>query len=219
MQLTLLYYHKHGSLPTRVMMFRVSLAFIPSCWPNRRRCLCVYQKLLHIDRYGQFFSVPGILWDQCGKCFAFKQLHPNYHWCYRPPNKSKIPEFTIKLNEILSTTSQCDNVLRVRDLNMKLLDHVAIENYFVNNCHSNCLFHLIKKLKTTRNANNNPSILDHKWTNQLCDTFNDIFLLNITDHYRIFTIATINCPRKRNRVKFRDHSGVEHFLNNHVQIN
>ena len=46
-------------------------------------------------------------------------------------------------------------------------------------------------------------------------------------HYPIFTIAIINCPQKRIRVKFRDHSGqnlaklkieVEHYLNNHVQI-
>ena len=54
------------------------------------------------------------------------------------------------------------------------------------------------------------------------------FLLDVTDHYQIFTIAPINCPQKRIRVKFRDHSGqnlaklkfeVEHYLNNRVQIN
>ena len=69
---------------------------------------------------------------------------------------------------------------------------------------------------------------DHIWTNQLYDTFNGIFLLDITNHYPIFTIAPINCPQKRIRVKFKDHSGqnlakvkfeVEHYLNNHVQIN
>ena len=50
----------------------------------------------------------------------------------------------------------------------------------------------------------------------------------MTDHYPIFTIEPINCPLKRIRVKFRDHSGqnlaklklkVEHYLNNRVQIN
>ena len=54
------------------------------------------------------------------------------------------------------------------------------------------------------------------------------FLLDITDHYPIFTIAPINCPQKQICVKFRDHSGqnlanpkieVEHYLNNDVQIN
>ena len=54
------------------------------------------------------------------------------------------------------------------------------------------------------------------------------FLLDITDHYPIFTIAPINCPQKWILAKFRDHSGqnlaklkfaVEHYLNNHVQIN
>ena len=62
-----------------------------------------------------------------------------------------------------------------------------------------------------------------------CTTHSMVFfLLDITDHYPIFTIAPINCPQKRIRVKFRDHSGqnlaklkfeVEHYLNNHVQIN
>ena len=37
---------------------------------------------------------------------------------YRPPDKSKIPEFTIKLNEILSPTSQSDHVFIVGDLNI-----------------------------------------------------------------------------------------------------
>ena len=44
----------------------------------------------------------------------------------------------------------------------------------------------------------------------------------------IFTILPLKCPQKRYRVKFRDYSGqnlarlkleVEHYLNNHVQIN
>ena len=54
------------------------------------------------------------------------------------------------------------------------------------------------------------------------------FLLDITDHYRIFTIAPINYPQKRFHLKFRDYSGrnlakpkieVEQYLNNHFQIN
>ena len=78
---------------------------------------------------------------------------------YRPPDKSKIPEFTIKLNEILLSTSQSDHVFIVGDLNINLLDPIAIENYFINNCHSNSLIPLINK--ATRNANNNSSIPDH----------------------------------------------------------
>ena len=60
---------------------------------------------------------------------------------------------------------------------------------------------------------------------QLYDTFNGIFLLDITDHYQIFSIVPINCPQKRIRVKFRDHSRknkakleLERYVNNHVQI-
>ena len=80
---------------------------------------------------------------------------------YRPPDKSKIREFTIKLNEILSSTSKSDHVFIVGDLNINLLDPTEIENDFINNCHSNSLIPLINK--PTRNANNNPSILDHIW--------------------------------------------------------
>ena len=145
---------------------------------------------------------------------------------YRPPDKSKMTELIIKINAILSSTSQSDHIFIVGDLNINLLDPIAIQNYFINNCHSNSIFLLINK--PTRNANNNRSILDHIWTNQLYDTFNGIFLSDITDHCLIFTIATINSHQKRIRVKFSDYSGqnlaklkieVEHCINNHVQIN
>ena len=62
----------------------------------------------------------------------------------------------------------------------------------------------------------------------LYDTFNGIFLLDITDHCPIFTTVPINCPQKRIRVKFRDHSRqnidrlkleAERYVDNHVQIN
>ena len=43
---------------------------------------------------------------------------------HRPPDKLKIPEFTIKLNEILSSTSQSDKFV-AGDLNVNLLDPTA----------------------------------------------------------------------------------------------
>ena len=51
---------------------------------------------------------------------------------YRPPDKSKIPEFTIKLNEILSSTSQSDHVFIVGDHNINFLDLIAIENILLS---------------------------------------------------------------------------------------
>ena len=45
---------------------------------------------------------------------------------YRPSDKSKIPEFRIKLIEILSSTSQSEDVFIVGDLNINLLDPTAI---------------------------------------------------------------------------------------------
>ena len=75
--------------------------------------------------------------------------------------------------EILSSTSQSDHVFVAFDLNINLLDPIAIENDFINNCNSNSFIPLINK--PTRNANNNRSILDHIWTNLLYGTFNGIF--------------------------------------------
>ena len=49
---------------------------------------------------------------------------------YKLPDKSKIPEFTIKLNEILSSTSQSDHVFIVGNININLLDPIAIEKDF-----------------------------------------------------------------------------------------
>ena len=64
------------------------LAYI-TCWQNRRRCLCVYQKILHIDPYGQFFDVSCILWDKCGEGFALKQLYRIYYWCLQTTRQIK----------------------------------------------------------------------------------------------------------------------------------
>ena len=94
---------------------------------------------------------------------------------YRPQDKSKIPEFTIVLNDILPSTSQSDHVYIVCDLNINLLDPISIENDFINNCHSNSIIPLINK--PTRNANNHPSIIDHIWTNQLYDTYTMVFFI------------------------------------------
>ena len=80
----------------------------------------------------------------------------------------------------MSSNSQSDHIFIVGDLNINRLDSTAIENDFINNCHSNSLNPLINK--PSCNANNNPSILDHIWSNQLYDAFNGIILLDITHH-------------------------------------
>ena len=45
---------------------------------------------------------------------------------YRPPDTSEIPELAIKFNKILSTISQSDHVFIVGELNINLLDPIAI---------------------------------------------------------------------------------------------
>ena len=217
---------KHGSRPTLVMMFRDTPAFIHIVL-TKQQVVYVFIRSCYTSTHMANFSVCHVYYEiSVEKVLLSNNCTVIIIGVYRPPDKSKIPEFTIKLNQILSSTSQSDHVFIVGDLNINCLDPIAIENYFINNCHSNSLIPLINK--PTRNANNNPSILDHIWTNQLYDTFNVSFLLDITDHHPIFTIAPINCPQRRIRVKFRDHSGqnlakltieVEHYSNNHVQIN
>ena len=114
----------------------------------------------------------------------------------------------IKFNGILSSTSQSDHVFTDGNVNINLLNLLAIENDFINNCHSNSLIPRISK--PTRNAINNSSILDHIWSIRLYVTFNGIFLVDITDLYPIFAIVQfvpLNCPERRIRVKFEDNSG------------
>ena len=105
----------------------------------------------------------------------------------------------------MSSTSQSDHIFPIGDFNIDLLDPIPNENDFINNCHLNSLI-----------------------PNQLYDTFNGIFLLDITDHYPILCNAPTNCPQKRICLKFWDNSGqnvaklkteVKHHLNNHVRIN
>ena len=138
----------------------------------------------YTSTYKANFSVSCILWDQGGKGFTFKQLYCNYYCVYRPPGRSKIPEFTINWMKFCHQLHNL-TMLVVGDLNINLLDPIAIENDFINNCRSNSFIPLINK--PTRNDNNNPRVIDHIWTNQLYDTFNCVFLLDITDHYPIFT--------------------------------
>ena len=73
-------------------------------------------------------------------------------------------------HQLLSLTI---HVFIVGDLNINLLDHIDIENDFINNCHSNSLIPLINK--PTRNANKNPSIIDHIWTTQQLMTHSMVF--------------------------------------------
>ena len=115
-----------------------------SCWQNRRWCLCVtvfiikWYTVTHIANfsvchaYYKISVVKVLLSNNCTVIIIAVN---------RPLDKSKIPEFTIKLNEILSSTSQSGNVFIVGDLNINLLDPIAIENDFINNCHSNSLPH------------------------------------------------------------------------------
>ena len=118
----------------------------------------------------------------------------------RPPDKSKIPKFTIKLNEIFSSTSQSDHVFIVN-----LLDLTAIENSFINNCHSNSLIPQINKPTRKEITIWVFSIIIYM-VKSAARYIQWYVCIRITDHYPIFTIVPIKCPQKRIRVKFRDHS-------------
>ena len=107
----------------------------------------------------------------------------------------------------------------------------SIWPWMSNNLQSNSFIPLINE--PTHNVDNNSSILDHIWSNELYNTFSGIFLADITHHYTqyVFTIVPLTVldrPQKRIRVRYLDHSWenlakrkleVKHYLNNHLQIN
>ena len=110
---------RRGFLPTLVVMFRDTLAFIHTMLTNQEAAsLCLSEIVTH-----------RLMWPifQCHAYYEFSVVRISLSnnctviiiGVYRPPDKSKIPEFTIKLNEILSSTSQSDHVFIVGDLNIK----------------------------------------------------------------------------------------------------
>ena len=190
MQLTLLCCQRHGSLPTLVMMFSVTPAFIHIVLKTGGG-VSVFIRNCYTSTNMAKFSVCHAYYEiSVVKVSLSNNCTVIIIGANRPPDKSKIREVTIKLNEILSSTSQSDHVFIVGDLNINLLDPIAIENDFINNCHSNSFIPLINK--PTRNANNNPSFLDHIWTNQLYDTLNGIFLIR----YNWSPPNIYNCPNQ-----------------------
>ena len=90
-KLTLLCYQKRGSLPTLVMMFRVMQSFIHIVLTKQEADLGVYQKLLHIDPYGQFFGVSCMLLDQWGKDFVTNNCATIIIGVYRHQTNQKFP--------------------------------------------------------------------------------------------------------------------------------
>ena len=123
--MTLLSYQKRDFLPTHVVMFRVTLAFIhillteqflinTETPPPTGGGISVFIRNCYTSTDMANFSV-------CHACYEISVVEISLSnnctiiiiGVYRPPDKSKILEFTFKLNEILSSTSQCDHVFIV----------------------------------------------------------------------------------------------------------
>ena len=121
MQLTLLFFQRHGSLASANTCHGVQgytgfhtyrpdktgdgvSVFIKNCYTSTHMA-----KFSVCDVYYEISVVKVSLSNNCTVIII---------GIYRPPDKSKIREFTIKLNEILSSTSQSDHVFIVGGLNI-----------------------------------------------------------------------------------------------------
>ena len=88
-QLTLLCFQRDGSLPTLVMLFRVTLAFIHIVLTKQEAVsLCSLEIVIHQHIWPNF-QCACILWDKCGEGFTLKQLHCNYYWCLQTTRQIK----------------------------------------------------------------------------------------------------------------------------------
>ena len=100
-QLTLLCCQRHGSLTTLVMMFRVTPAFIHIVMTKEEAVSLYFFRNCYTSTHIAKFSV-------CHAYYEISVVKVSFSnnctiiiiGIYRPPDKSKIPEFTIKLNEI-----------------------------------------------------------------------------------------------------------------------
>jgi len=80
----------------------------------------------------------------------------------------------------------------------------------------------------TRVTDDSGSLIDNIWTNQLSVTISGVFVVDITDHFPIFTVIQRVAEQNRYLLKyFRDHSAtslarldttVEEFVNNYVFV-
>ena len=103
MQLTLLCYPRHGSLPALVIIFRVTQAFIHIVLKKQEAVSpCVLEIVTPSTHIAKFSVCHAYYEISVAKVSLSTNCSIIIIGGDRPQEKSKIPEFTITLNEILS---------------------------------------------------------------------------------------------------------------------
>ena len=120
---------------------------------------------------------------------------------YRPPNSSKQ-----LFKDYISNLSQNFNnkpLLLLGDLNIDILDEINNLD-FCNVMYSQNFFPLINI--PTRITNTTAKCLDHIWYNSFNSVRSGSFILDISDHYPVFTTLNVDYNNEPIKQIFRNHS-------------
>ena len=112
---------------------------------------------------------------------------------------------------ILTIINQYSNksVFIVGDVNIDILDVASIAE-FSNVRYSYNFFPLINI--PTRVTDNTASCLDHIWYNNFNSLISGSFLLDVCDHYPVFTTLNFNVSNDPIKVHFRDHEHLNKLI-------
>jgi len=126
---------------------------------------------------------------------------------YRPPDRC-VQMFSSDIREILSEIDGKEYTFIVGDLNVDLITPNAQESDFIAMCQTYSFLPMIE-IPTHASPNSQPKCLDHIWFNQVTETDSGAFMVDITDHYPIYTLfVTETIDVQRHIREFRDHSCV-----------
>jgi len=124
---------------------------------------------------------------------------------YRPPDRD-ILSFCDYIDPILNCIHCSELAFVVGDLNIDLVDLSEVGALFVDLCHSYSFLPLIDK-PTHLSQYSNDRCLDHIWINRICDTRSCVFRVDITDHFPVMALLSLEVHSRGKVMKeFRDHS-------------
>jgi len=123
---------------------------------------------------------------------------------YRPPDRN-VQMFTEDIRGILGEISHRECTFITGDLNIDLIETNSVELEFINMCQT-LSFEPLVDIPTHESANSVSRCLDHIWFNQLRETSSGTLMVDITDHYPVYTLFVgRTSDRRQIHKEFRDH--------------
>ena len=141
---------------------------------------------------------------------------------YRHP-KSKICEFTERLDALLKYLNQCKyQVVLLGDINIDFLRYIThqMTEKYLDMLYTNNFLPIITK--PTRITDHTKTLIDHIYTNMAIDQVKSgIAIFDISDHLPVFTVIKTSCNRIQDTLYYRDYRTFkqEDFLSELTQIN